>query len=122
MTDKSTFFYINYNNINSKILINKIEGKIYSLYTARKYLKSNLPEWMKTIILPSHEIDCAINEALIRFKTCLTVYKKNNLKFKMKMKTKKDWLRKIHVNKFTCILPKRKIKTDFQFLFFCYKH
>jgi len=105
-------FLNNYNSENSNssylIYVNKKESKkefndlpknIYSMYTLRKYIKINEPQWIDKIKLPSHEIDKAIKEAVENIQTNFEKQRKTGKKFTMKFKTKKNIYQTINIEK-----------------------
>lgn len=97
---RTSHYNINHKDDTSKILINVPKDKnIYDFYYLRSLLKINMPDWMSEIKFPSHQIDEAINEAVIRFKTNLNKINKTGQKFCMTNKTKKNLKQTINIEK-----------------------
>jgi putative transposase len=99
-TDMKTFYLINYNDLKSKRIISlqDVENK-FSYITMRKHIKDNYPKWMEDIQIQSHLIDEAFKEASSNYSKCLEKYKKYNIPFKLKNKTKKDKYQTMNIEK-----------------------
>lgn len=104
--NKSTFYLVDYDNDKTKKNINltNVKNK-YSYITLRKYLKSNIPNWMEklkidaNIEIQSHLIDMAFKEACGNYSKCMEKYKKDKKPFKLKFKTKKDKYQTLNIEK-----------------------
>lgn len=116
-----SFYLVKHMDIKSKKDFDIPDKNIYSLYTLRKYIKCNYPEWMNKIKLPSHGIDCAISEAVKNITTCFNVKKKNNKSFKMTYKSKKDIIQTMNIEKTSLSINKNTIfagmKVDEEYIF-----
>lgn len=98
-TDSTSFYLVNFNDVKSKKFFKITEKNIYSMYTLRKYIKCNYPEWIGKVNLPSHCIDAAISEAVKNITTCFEVQKKKGKSFKLTFKTKKDPIQTMNFEK-----------------------
>ena len=95
----TTNFLVDPKDVTSIIKIKIIDKcSIYSLYTARKYLKQKYPMWIDENF-PSHLIDQAISEALINTLTNIKKYKKTGKKFQMAFKSKNNIYQTINLEK-----------------------
>lgn len=94
-----TYFYINYNDKNSIINVdlNNIKNR-FSMNTMRLFLKKDIPEWLD-IIYPSHLADKAFSEASDNFFKCIKTYNKNHKPFNLHLKTKKDIIQTLNIEK-----------------------
>ena len=96
--NNSTFYHVDYKDEKSKKIIDlsNVKNK-FSYITLRKYIKKNVPSWIKElktddlkIQIQSHFIDCAFKEACENYSKCLEKYKKDKKPFELKPKTKKN--------------------------------
>jgi hypothetical protein len=99
---RTSYYNVNIKDSNSKITISVPKDKsVYNFYYLRSILKDNKPNWISKVKLPSHEIDAAINEAIVRYTINLNNYKNTKRVFKMRYKTKKDLIQTINIEKLT---------------------
>jgi len=107
-TTNFTYFYINYSDKSSivNIDLNNINNK-FSMNTMRLFLKKEeyLPEWFE-IQYPSHLADKAFSEASDNFFKCIKIYKKNHKSFNLHLKTKKDIVQTMNIEK--CMITKNR--------------
>ncbi len=98
--EMKTFYHVDYKDLKSKKIIdlNDVENK-FNYITMRKYIKDNHPTWMKDIQIQSHLIDEAFKEASSNYSKSLEKYKKYNIPFKLKNKTKKDKYQTMNIEK-----------------------
>ena len=88
-TTKTSYFNINVKDDTTKIIIDLTnETNIFSMYTMRKLLKNNKPNWINQGSI-SHLIDQAFKEASDKFFGCIAMYKKTHKKFELHYKTYK---------------------------------
>ena len=88
-TTKTSYFNINVKDDTTKIIIDLTnETNIFSMYTMRKLLKNNKPNWINQGSI-SHLIDQAFKEASDKFFGCIATYKKTHKKFELHYKTYK---------------------------------
>ena len=98
--DKTSWFLIYPGDVHSKIIIKIPEEKFpYNFYFVRSILKNNFPDWLLDGF-PSHLIDQAFQEAITRFTTCLSNYKKKHIRFEFKYKKKSEIEHTINLEKY----------------------
>ena len=95
-----TYYFIDVKDNNTKIEIN-LENIVsrFTFFTIRKLIKYNYPQWMQQIKFPSHLIDLSIKEATIAYKSNLEKFKKYKIPFKLTLKTKKDKIQTLNLEK-----------------------
>ena len=92
-TNKSFYYVDNKDETTKKIV--ELPKNYYDWYKLGKLLMENQPKWLKDVGLNNHSCRLAIKEALIGIKTNI----KKGEKFNMKLKTKKDLIQTILLEK-----------------------
>lgn len=91
---KESFYYVDNKDETTKKIV-KLPDNYYNWYELKKLLMENQPEWLKDIKFNTHSCKLAIREALIGIKTNI----EKGEKFNMKLKTKKDLVQTILIEK-----------------------
>ena len=107
-----SYYYVDPKDKTTKKRVTVPEKKnLYSWYFLKKELYKNQPEWLKMIKFDSHSCKNAIKESIIGIKTNL----KKKKKFNMKMKTKKDLINTIRIEKSSISKIKNCIFSGYKF-------
>jgi transposase len=113
---KKSYYYVDIKDKTSKKCV-ELPKSYYEWYALKKLLYQDKPKWLEDIGFDSHSCKQAINEALIGIKANI----KKNSKFTMKMKTKKDLLNTIKIERQTiskkngCIFSGYKLNGQYVF-------